>query len=136
MYEICEHTADLGIRVRAGTLAEVFADAVRGLTAVICDDPATIRPVVTESFAVAGTDPTWLLFDWLSEVHAAFEVRRLLVHDVQVVVEPQGLRATARGEHYDPARHVLAHEVKAITQHELDVRQTSDGWEAFFIVDI
>jgi SHS2 domain-containing protein len=40
------------------------------------------------------------------------------------------------GERYDPARHVLAHEVKAITQHELDVRHEADGWEAFFIVDI
>jgi SHS2 domain-containing protein len=136
MYEICDHTADLGIRVRAGTLADVCADAARGLTAVICDDPATIRPVVTESFVVAGTDPTWLLFDWLSELHAAFEVRRLLFRDVQVIVEPQGLRATARGEPYDAARHLLAHEVKAITQHELLVRQTPDGWEAFFIVDI
>lgn len=136
MYEICEHTADLGIRVRAGTLADVFVDAARGLTAVICDDPATIRPLVAESFTVAGTDPTWLLFDWLGEIHAAFEVRRLLLCDVAVIIEPQGLRATVRGEPYDPARHVLAHEVKAITQHALDVRQTPDGWEAFFIVDI
>jgi SHS2 domain-containing protein len=136
MYEICDHTADLGIRVRAGTLADVFADAAHGLTAVICDDPAMIRPMVTESFTVAGTDPTWLLFDWLGELHAAFEVRRLLFHEIAVTVDRQGLRATARGEPYDPARHVLAHEVKAITQHELDVRQTADGWEAFFIVDI
>jgi SHS2 domain-containing protein len=136
MYEICDHTADLGIRVRAGTLADLCADAARGLTAVICDDPALIQPAVTESFAVAGTDPTWLLFDWLSELHAAFEVRRLLFRDATVTVEPQGLRAIARGEPYDPARHVLAHEVKAITQHELEVRQTADGWEAFFIVDI
>jgi len=26
--------------------------------------------------------------------------------------------------------------VKAITQHELDVRHDAGGWEAFFIVDI
>jgi SHS2 domain-containing protein len=136
MYEICDHTADLGIRVRAASLADLLADAARGLTAVICDDPTTIRPLVAESFTIAGTDPAWLLLDWLGEIHAAFEVRRLLFHDVAVIVETQGLQATARGEPYDPARHVLAHEVKAITQHALDVRQTPDGWEAFFIVDI
>ena len=136
MYEICDHTADLGIRVRAATLADLCADAARGLTAVICDDAATIRPLTTESFSVPGTDPTWLLFDWLGELHAAFEVRRLLFHDVAVTVDSAGLRATARGESYDPARHVLAHEVKAITQHALDVHRTAEGWEAFFIVDI
>ncbi len=35
MYEIFEHTADLGIRVCAGSLDELFADAARGLFAVM-----------------------------------------------------------------------------------------------------
>ena len=42
----------------------------------------------------------------------------------------------AYGEPYDPARHVLAHEVKAITYHELKVEKTADGWLAEVIVDI
>ena len=35
MYEIFEHTADLGIRVRGGSLNELFADAARGLFSVM-----------------------------------------------------------------------------------------------------
>jgi SHS2 domain-containing protein len=136
MYEICDHTADLGIRVRAATLAALFADAASGLTAVMCGAGCRIEPAIAESFVIAGTEPTWLLCDWLGEVHAAFEVRRLLFHDFTVAVDADGLRATARGERYDPTRHVLAHEVKAITQHALDVHRTAAGWEAFFIVDI
>jgi SHS2 domain-containing protein len=53
-----------------------------------------------------------------------------------VAVHERGLTATARGEPYDPAVHRLAHEIKAITQHELDVHQTPAGWEATLIVDI
>jgi SHS2 domain-containing protein len=136
MYEICDHTADLGVRVRAVSFAELLADAASGLTAVICGERGGIRAAVTESFTVAGSDPTWLLFDWLREIHAAFEVRRLLFHDFAVAVAAPGILATARGERYDPRRHVLAHEVKAITQHELAVRQVAGGWEAYFIVDI
>jgi SHS2 domain-containing protein len=136
MYEICDHTADLGIRVRAPSLAALFADAASGLTAVMCGAGCRLEPTVTESFAIAGTDVTWLLCDWLGEIHAAVEVRRVLFCDFAVTVDAEGLRATARGERYNPSRHVLAHEVKAITQHALDVHRTADGWEAFFIVDI
>lgn len=136
MYAIHDHTADLGIRVAAATLAELLADAARGLTAVIAGDTAQIRPLATDAFAVPGTDPAWLLCDWITEVLAAFELRRMLYCEFDVVVDDAGLRASARGERYDPARHVLAHEVKAVTQHELDVHPTPSGWEGFFILDI
>jgi SHS2 domain-containing protein len=136
MYDVFEHTADLGIRVSATTLEGIFADAGRGLFAVIAGDLTQIRTCDEESFVVAGTDPTWLLFDWIGELHAAFELRRMLFADFAVTIDAAGIRAIARGERYDAARHILAHEVKAVTQHELGLRRTADGWEAVFIVDI
>lgn len=136
MYEIFEHTADLGVRVQAESLAAALADAARGLTAVITGDVSQIREAAEESFTVAGTDPVWLLYDWLGELLAAFDLRRMLFSGFTVEVTPHGLTATARGERYDPERHLLAHEVKAVTQHELAVHETPRGWEATFIVDI
>jgi len=41
-----------------------------------------------------------------------------------------------RGETCDPARHSLAHEVKAVTYHGLAVEQVPDGWRAEVILDI
>jgi SHS2 domain-containing protein len=54
----------------------------------------------------------------------------------EVSIDPQRLHAIAYGEQYDPARHVLCHEVKAITYHGLSVAQAAAGWEATVIVDI
>ena len=136
MYEVFEHTADLGLRIRAATLEALFADAARGLGAVSTGDLAQIRPTSEERFVIAGTDPVWLLYDLVGEVHAAFELRRMLFCDFQVSRDATGLQVVARGEPYDPAVHTLAHEVKAITQHELDVRHDAAGWEATVIVDI
>jgi SHS2 domain-containing protein len=136
MHELCEHTADLGIRMQAATLDELMVDAARGFVEVLAGDASQIRPLVEESFQVAGSDPAWLLFDWLAELHAAFELRRMLFREFQVQIDPSGLRATARGERFDPHRHDLAHEIKAVTQHELAVRQTPAGWEGFVILDI
>jgi SHS2 domain-containing protein len=136
MYEVFEHTADLGLRVSAASLDALCADAGRGLFAVIAGDLAQIRPRIVERFDVAGTDPVWLLYDWVSELHAAFELRRMLFCRFQVSHDATGLHARAHGERYDPAVHTLAHEVKAITQHELDVRRSPDGWRATLVVDI
>lgn len=136
MYEVFEHTADLGIRVSAPTLDLLLADAARAVTAVIAGDAAQVEPRQEDLFHVSGTDPVWLLADWVAAVLAAFEIRRMLYRDFVVTIVPTGLEARARGEVYDPGRHTLAHEVKAVTQHLLDVRHTARGWQATFVVDI
>jgi len=136
VFTVFEHTADLGVRVEAATLPDALADAAAGLFAVIAGDLGQIRPILAETFTVPGSDPTWLLYDFLGELHAAFEIRRMLFREFEVTITGDGLEATARGERYDPTRHVLAHEVKAITQHELAVDRGPERCTATYIVDI
>jgi SHS2 domain-containing protein len=136
MFTVFEHTADLGVRVEAATLAELYADAAAGLFAVIAGDLGQVRPVASETFTVPGSDPTWLLFDFLGELHAAFELRRMLFREFAVTITDDGLEAVATGERYDPARHLLAHEVKAITQHELTVDRGPERCTATYVMDI
>jgi SHS2 domain-containing protein len=136
MYELFEHTADLGLRVTAPTLDALFADAARGLAAMIVERPEAVRPEVEERFDIAGTDREFLLFDWLRELLYRFDADKRVFADFAVTVTDAGLTATARGEPLDPARHGRSHEVKAITYHELKVEPTADGWLAEVIVDI
>ena len=136
MHEIFDHTADLGLRVRAASFEALCEEAVRGLAKVIADDTAAIQLVATETLSVTGDEPVWLLFDLLRELLAAFDLRQMLFAECRVSCTATGLRAECWGEPFDPARHQLAHEVKAITQHELDVHQTTTGWEATLILDI
>jgi len=136
MHEVFEHTADLGLRVTAASLPALLAEAAEGLFEIIAGDLAQIRARTSRTFTIAGSDPVYLLLDWLGELHAVFEIERLLFREFDVTVHARGLTATARGEPYDPAIHTLTHEIKAITQHALDVRQTPSGWQATLIVDI
>ena len=136
MHEIFDHTADLGVRIAAAGLPELFAEAGRAVLHVIAGDPTQVRAREVMTIEIAGDDPAWLLLDWIAELLAAFDLRRLLVAEFDVTISPAGLRATVRGERYDPARHVLAHEIKAVTQHDFDLHQTATGWEATFILDI
>jgi SHS2 domain-containing protein len=139
MFEVFEHTADLGIRIQANSLNELFCDAGRGLIAQLAN-LSTIRPVQLKQVTLQSDSLEYLLFDWLSELLYAFEESRLLLAEFEVVVtEVAGefqISATCRGEVADAARHELDHEVKAITYHGLFVRQSGDEWEAEVIVDI
>ena len=135
-YETFEHTADLGLRVRAATLDELFADAARGLFSMIVPELDSVRPLQAVSFQIPGQPTDLLLFDWLNELLYTYEVRHLLLVQFQVRVNEAGLTATARGEPIDPARHSLDHEVKAITYHGLKLERTNDSWLAEVIVDI
>lgn len=136
MYETFEHTADLGLRVRAVDLDTLFADAGRALFSALVDNLDAVRSTQQETFEVQGTEKDYLLFDWLNELLYRFETEKLLFSNFDVKVDDSGLVATARGEPVDRRRHRLSHEIKAITYHQLKVEHTDDGWEAQLIVDI
>ncbi len=137
-FETFEHTADLGLRVRAADLNALFADAASGLFSIIATglDPARATEAVHFDLTAGALD--LLLFDWLNELLFAYESRRLLFSrfDVEVHVADNRLSAMAYGETVDRARHSLEHEVKAITYHGLKVERAGDGWLAEIIVDI
>jgi SHS2 domain-containing protein len=136
MFELFEHTADLGLRMRAVTLEELLTDAARGLLAMLVANPEAVRPVQAKVIAIQAEDRSYLLFDWLSELLFAFDNERLLLAEFDIHLEGNSLSATCRGEPMDRARHRMEHEVKAITYHGLRVEQTERGWEAEVIVDI
>ncbi|SRR5581483_5049551 len=136
MHELFEHTADLGLRVWAPDLDTLFAEAAACLFSAIVEDPSAVRPAVEQTVELSGADREYLLFDWLRELLYRFDAEHMVYRDFAVKVRPDGLTATIRGEKLDPARHVLSHEVKAITYHALRVEQTPDGWRAEVIVDI
>jgi SHS2 domain-containing protein len=136
MYEYFEHTADLGIRVRAADLNSVFADAATALFAAVVDGLDAVRPLQHVAIAIDGTELDYLLFDWLRELLFRFDAEHLVLSKFDVRVTETGLTATARGEPLDLARHVLSHEVKAITYHGLRVEREGAGWVAEVIVDI
>src|SRR6478609_3367081 len=100
MYEVFEHTADLGLRIQAVDLNELFVEAARGFMNLIVADLTTVEPRETQGFAIAG-DVEYLLFDWLTELLFVFESRRLLFSQFEVQVDASGLAATARGEAMD-----------------------------------
>ena len=135
-YELFDHTADIGIRVRAASLPGLLAPAGEGLYAVIGDvvagseaDPVT--------FDLTGTEPPLLYRDYLAELLILFERNARRVTTLAApVFDEQHLKVTARTANVDQTRSLLLREVKAITYHMLGIRSIYGGYEATVIVDI
>jgi SHS2 domain-containing protein len=136
MHETFDHTADLGLRIRAATLDELFVEAAEALFEVIVADLHSVTPTQQVGVTLSADDVDYLLFDWLRTLLYHFDAEHLLLSRFEAHVGADGLKATAWGEPLDRSRHELCHEVKAITYHGLRVEQMDDGWLAEIIVDI
>jgi SHS2 domain-containing protein len=136
MYETFDHTADLGLRIRAADLDTLFIEAAEALFSVVVDDLSSVQPAQEIEVHLTGDDPAYLLFDWLRELLYRFEGEHLLLGRFAAKVDETGLHGHAWGEPLDRGRHQLAHEVKAITYHGLKVERDGTQWLAEVIVDI
>lgn len=136
MFEYFDHTADIGICVRAPNLPQLYAEAAAALSGLIVADLGAVQPRESVSLRITGADREYLLFDWLNELLYLFEGRRLVLSRFDVKLDEAGLEAEVRGEPFDAGRHRPHHEVKAVTYHELSVRERNGEWEARVILDI
>ncbi len=130
-YEPIEHTADLGLRFRGRRLADLYLNAARGMLL------ATIRPGPARRVTVRGEDRVSLLFEWLRDLLYRFNVHKVIGYPERIeALTETTLEAVVREDPIDPAHHVLRHEVKAVTYHELSIQEGPEGWTGQAIFDV
>jgi SHS2 domain-containing protein len=140
-YEIFDHTADIGLRVKAKDLNGLFRDAAEGFYSLVTD-PQAIQASKTErvqevEMNFQEENAAELFMHWLQEILFFFSSRKLILRDINFIsLTPMILKCRGRAVLFDPARHLSRHEVKAVTYHQFRVLQTPGGWEAEVIFDI
>lgn len=135
-FEILEHPADIGFRAFGKTRAELFANAALALIS-IASEVADVLPTVEYPIEVTAGDPESLLVAWLSEVLYYFDGRRIAFRRFRVDhVSSTRLAAAGLGQPFDPTRHHVKLIVKAVTWHQLRIRQHGGEWTAEVYLDI
>ncbi len=136
--ETFEHTADVGLRIRGADLGDLFRTAAEGLFDYIVANRDAVRDSDAEPVAVHADDLAELLVVWLNELIFRSETRHRLYKrfDVRLGNDERSLKAEIGGEPIDRERHVLDHEVKAVTHHGLSLQREGEGWVAEIILDI
>jgi protein archease len=137
-YEFFDHTADIGAAVRGPTLPRLFENASCALFGLTCDR-RTVRPGRGVALQAAGSSLEDLLVRWLSELlHLQHSGGWVFSSCVVAGVDRSRLRARgrARGERFDPSRHRIRREVKAITYHRIRLTRLGGAWRVRIVFDV
>jgi SHS2 domain-containing protein len=136
VFEILEHTADIGFRACGRTKAEMFTNAALALEsiAVTLND---VEPRCPYPVAVIGGDDESLLVNWLSEVLYYLDGKRVVMSRFQIdELVPGAVRGQGWGEPLDPGRHRPKLLIKGVTYHQLKIARDARGWCAEVYLDV
>jgi len=135
-FELTDHTADLLLNARGRDLAELLANAARGLLAAI-GQLRTSPELAEVSVALTAADREELFHDFLSEVLFLFENQHFVVESLRFdLLDDCRLDAILSGGMLDRQASVFHREVKAVTYHELAIRRAGGFLEATVVLDI
>lgn len=132
-YEILTHTGDVKIKVYGSTKEELFKNALEGMEAILKSKTKNKRSK-TRKFEVRSSDVNALLVDFLNEINYLRQVNKEMYMEVEFKNfsdnEAEGI---VRGfEIYE-----FGEDIKAVTFHELDIRQNEKGeWETNIVFDV
>ena len=135
-YEILEHTADIGLRIYGRTLPELFVHSALGLVAIAVD-MQNVTPSERLALSAQGADLKELLVNWLSDVLYFMDAEGWVFSDFRVLEwKADAIQAEGWGQRRSLAERSQAVAVKAVTYHQISVREAAEGWEAVVYFDI
>jgi SHS2 domain-containing protein len=135
-YEYFDVEADVGVHAWGPTRADAFARAAEGVFALGVT-PAAIASVETREARAQGASPEALLVNWLNECLYVHEIEGFAVARVAIdTCRDDFVHGVLHGEPLDPARHSLGTIVKAVTHHQVEVRETAERVDVRVVVDV
>lgn len=134
-YEELQHTADWALRVWAADLPSLFAEAAEGMNALSGARPAP-GPAARRTLDLSAPDAEALLVAFLSELVFAAEQERILFKSFQVRTL-EGAEGWELKVEMDGAPLAAVNKIiKAVTYHNLHIRQTGRGYEVEIVFDV
>ncbi len=130
-YEEIPHTADWSLRVWADDLPTLFGEAALGMNSLagtrLADGPQMKRHLV-----LAAADVESLLVSFLSELLFIGEQEQFGFYEYQVEIAGERLEAELTGAPILSIDKII----KAVTFHNLRIRQTATGCEVEIVFDV
>ena len=131
--EAVDHRSEIQLRIRAGSLEELLAEAGRGLAEIQLQGGSATPGGPWRPIEVTAPDRAALLVEWLNELIYLAETERWIPLEFRVEeATAREARARARGATVDRAPGL----VKAATFHGLRVEEIPGGLEGEVVLDI
>ena len=140
-FEIIEHTADIGISAMAKSRGELFETCAFGMMEIILGkNPFDIseEKINEKRFVeIDGTDDEDLLYGFLSEILYLFDGEHIIpLNFMNSKFEEERFTTELKGIKFEPGKHDVDVEIKAVTFHGMDLKQVEGDWQTKVIFDV
>jgi SHS2 domain-containing protein len=136
-YELIEHTADIGIKIRGEDLKELFSNAASAMFDIMAEEEAGKKksPFQEEIIEQAAGDLEELFINWLNELLSLSAIKRLIFFEFHIErIDEHSLQAKVKGCDINSYR--VNTEIKAATYHTLKIEERPSGYAAEVIFDV
>lgn len=103
-------------------------------------DLEQITPDQEYEIVAKGYDVKSLLYDWLEKVMLGLLIDNIALSDFKVKISKNNgnyfLKGIAKGEVLDLKKHHYKIEIKAVTYHEMEIKQTENIITTRFLLDL
>jgi SHS2 domain-containing protein len=131
--------ADIGFEAEGESVEEVFRGTTQALIESLAN-PSTVSGRWERAIERSDADPAALLFDWLSEVVYWKDAAGVVFREAPLTLTREGdvwlLRARLIGAPVDQQTQELHADVKGVTKHLYELKQTDGRWKARVVLDV
>jgi len=135
-YEEIPHTADIAIKAYGKDLRELFENAAFAMFDIIADLEGLKSPLSME-INVEAPSKEELLVSWLDELLYSFYTKNIIFYSFNIAfLSDTKLSAKVSGRHVGDNRNRLKTEIKAATFHNLEIKESSEGYNVDIVFDV
>ncbi|MBF0517646.1 MAG: archease [Nitrospirae bacterium] len=126
--ETLDISGDLGIRVFASTLEDIFITAALGFYSLTTSIDA-VAAITTAAISVNEDSTERLLIAWLNELIYLFDTDGFVGRQITIeFLDNHQCSALIKGETFNPDKHGSGYLIKAATYHNLKLEKCESGW--------
>lgn len=131
--------ADIGFEAEGESVEEVFRGTTQALIESLAN-PSTVSGRWERAIERSDADLAALLFDWLSEVVYWKDAAGVVFREAPLTLTREGdvwlLRARLIGAPVDQQTQELHADVKGVTKHLYEIKQTGGCWKTRVVLDV
>jgi len=141
LFREIEHTADVALEAEGPTLESLFAAAAFGLRSLLLEPVPDRRKKTSIKIRLKENSVEALLVRWLSELNFIICTNKYVFEQItEIEIRTTGkfvvLKARLNGSHFGNLQEVFLTEIKAVTFHNLKIRQQKGRFKVQIVFDI
>jgi len=131
--------ADIGFEAEGESVEDVFRGATQALLESMAN-PVTVSGGWERSIELTDMDLSSLLFEWLMEMVYWKDAAGVVYREAPLTLKREGdgwlLRARLIGAPVNQRTQELHADVKGVTKHLYELKQTGDRWKVRVVLDV